>query len=118
MHFNNSKRSPLSPQEGWISDGRHVLLFRPSRWDRWSLPLEVTVEVTVGELLPGSTGAAAEKTTGDQPRGGPQSLERETQTGLAVDSSPMAASAHSVWLKPLSAQQERSCPLACPAQWR
>jgi Protein of unknown function (DUF1651) len=49
MHFNNSKRPPLSPQEGWISDGRHVLHFRPSSWDRWCQLLEVTV----GELLPG-----------------------------------------------------------------
>ncbi len=48
MPTSSSNRPPLSPQEGWISDGRHVLLFRPSRWDRWSLQLEVTV----GELLP------------------------------------------------------------------
>jgi hypothetical protein len=25
MHFNNSKLPPLSSQEGWISDGCHVL---------------------------------------------------------------------------------------------
>ena len=49
MHFNNSKRPPLSPQEGWISDGRHVLNFRPTRWDRWCQQLEVIT----GELLPG-----------------------------------------------------------------
>ena len=41
-------RPPLSPQEGWLSDGRHVLHFRPTLWDRWSQRLEVTV----GELLP------------------------------------------------------------------
>ncbi len=41
-------RPPLSPKEAWISDGRQVLHFRPSRWDRWSQQLEVTV----GELLP------------------------------------------------------------------
>ena len=41
-------RPPLSPREAWISDGRQVLDFRPSRWDRWSQQLEVTV----GELLP------------------------------------------------------------------
>jgi len=41
-------RPPLSPQEAWLSDGRQVLHFRPSRWDRWSQQLEVTV----GELLP------------------------------------------------------------------
>ena len=49
MPSSSSKRPPLSPQEGWISDGRHVLHFRPTRWDRWSQRLEITV----GELLPG-----------------------------------------------------------------
>ncbi len=49
MHLNNSKRPPLSPQEGWISDGRQVLHFRPTRWDRWCQQLEVIT----GELLPG-----------------------------------------------------------------
>ncbi len=38
----------MSPKEAWISDGSQVLHFRPSRWDRWSQQLEVTV----GELLP------------------------------------------------------------------
>jgi hypothetical protein len=41
-------RPPLSPKEAWLSDGRQVIHFRPSRWDRWSQQLEVTV----GELLP------------------------------------------------------------------
>jgi hypothetical protein len=40
---------PLSPQEGWISDGRQVLHFRPRRYDRWSQSLEVTF----GEVMPG-----------------------------------------------------------------
>jgi hypothetical protein len=35
-------------KEAWLSDGRQVLHFRPSRWDSWSQQLEVTV----GELLP------------------------------------------------------------------
>ncbi len=48
MPNSSSKRPPPSPQGGWISDGRQVLHFRPSRWDRWSQRLEVTV----GELLP------------------------------------------------------------------
>ena len=39
---------PSRPQEGWLSDGRRVLHFRPSRWNRWSQLLEVTS----GELLP------------------------------------------------------------------
>jgi len=45
----HQNRPPLSPKEAWLSDGRQVLHFRPSRWDRWSQQLEVTV----GELLPG-----------------------------------------------------------------
>jgi len=43
-----SKRPPLSPKEGWLSDGRHVLHFRPTSYDRWSQALEVTL----GELMP------------------------------------------------------------------
>ena len=41
-------RPPSTPREGWLSDGRRVLHFRPSRWNRWSQLLEVTS----GELLP------------------------------------------------------------------
>ena len=43
------ERSPLSPQEGWLSDGREVLHFQPCRYDRWSQSLEVTF----GEVMPG-----------------------------------------------------------------
>jgi hypothetical protein len=39
---------PLSPREAWISDGRQVLHFRPTVWDRISQRLEITS----GELLP------------------------------------------------------------------
>jgi len=49
MQVGDRKQPPLSPQEGWISDGRHVLHFRPTRWDRWCQQ----VEVITGELLPG-----------------------------------------------------------------
>ena len=42
-------RPPLSPQEGWLSDGRQVLHFRPRRDDRWSQSLEVTF----GEVMAG-----------------------------------------------------------------
>ena len=42
-------RPPLSPREGWVSDGRQVLHFKPLRYDRWSQALEVTL----GELMPG-----------------------------------------------------------------
>jgi hypothetical protein len=41
-------RPPLSPQEGWISDGRQVLHFKPLRYSRFSQALEVTL----GEVMP------------------------------------------------------------------
>ncbi len=50
MHVADRKRRPpLSPKEGWISDGRQVLHFQPRRYDRW----EQTLEVTAGELIAG-----------------------------------------------------------------
>ena len=49
MNVTNSPgRPPLSPQEGWLSDGRQVLHFQPCRYDRWSQALEVTF----GEVMP------------------------------------------------------------------
>lgn len=45
------KVPPLSPAEGWLSDGRRVLHFRPARWDRWCQRLELTS----GEWLPGQS---------------------------------------------------------------
>jgi hypothetical protein len=44
-----SHRVPLTPKEGWLSDGRQVLHFRPTRWERTYQRLEITS----GELLPG-----------------------------------------------------------------
>jgi hypothetical protein len=44
-----SHRVPLTPKEGWLSDGRQVLRFRPTRWERTNQRLEITS----GELLPG-----------------------------------------------------------------
>jgi hypothetical protein len=49
MHVHERKHPPLSPREGWLSDGRQVLHFRPRRYDRWSQSLEVTL----GEVMPG-----------------------------------------------------------------
>ena len=46
-----SLRPPLSPQEGWLSDGRQVLRFTPTRWDRWDRRAQ-ELEITSGELLP------------------------------------------------------------------
>ena len=43
-----NRRPPLSPREGWLSDGRHVLRFRPTRWESKVQRLEITT----GELLP------------------------------------------------------------------
>ena len=48
MSTGTRKRPRLSPREAWISNGRHILHFRPSRWDRWSQRLEITS----GELMP------------------------------------------------------------------
>ena len=39
---------PLSPQEGWPSDGHQVLHFQPCRYYRWSRVLEMTL----GEVMP------------------------------------------------------------------
>jgi hypothetical protein len=42
------RRPLLTPREGWLSDGRHVLRFRPIRWESRVQRLEITT----GELLP------------------------------------------------------------------
>lgn len=41
-------RVPLIPREGWLSNGRQVLRFQPTRWER----LVQRLEITTGELLP------------------------------------------------------------------
>ena len=48
MRIGDRNRPPLSPQEGWLSDGRQVFHFQPCRYDRWSQVLEVTF----GEVMP------------------------------------------------------------------
>ncbi len=48
MSSKPSQRVPLTPREGWLSDGRQVLRFRPARWERDYHRLEITF----GELLP------------------------------------------------------------------
>ena len=50
MHVGDRKRPPLSPREGWLSEGRQALHFRPRRYDRSSQSLEVTF----GEVMAGS----------------------------------------------------------------
>ena len=44
MSARASNGPPLSPKEAWLSDGRQVLHFRPSRWDRWSQRLQLSRE--------------------------------------------------------------------------
>jgi hypothetical protein len=49
MHVSDRKQHPpLSPQGGWLSDGRQVLHFQPCRYDRWSQSLEVVVWIGDG----------------------------------------------------------------------
>jgi hypothetical protein len=43
-----SPRVPLTPKDGWLSDGRQVMRFRPTRWEC----LVYFLEMTSGELLP------------------------------------------------------------------
>ena len=45
----SGKRPLLSPQDGWLSNGRQVLHFRPLHYSRFSQALELTS----GELIPG-----------------------------------------------------------------
>ena len=48
-----SPRVPLTPKEGWLSDGRQVLRFRPTRWERQVQRLEITSgELLAGEPVP------------------------------------------------------------------
>ncbi len=35
------QRIPSVPAEGWLSDGRQLLHFRPVSWERWKQELEV-----------------------------------------------------------------------------
>ncbi len=43
---------PLSPREGWLSDGRQVLRFRPVRYGRFSQALKLTVGVLIHGQAP------------------------------------------------------------------
>ncbi len=36
------QKIPSAPAEGWLSDGRRVLHFKPVIWDRWQQELEIT----------------------------------------------------------------------------
>jgi len=42
-HISRQKmKIPACPAEGWLSDGRRMLQFKPVVWDRWQQELEVT----------------------------------------------------------------------------
>jgi hypothetical protein len=43
------QRIPSAPAEGWLSDGRRVLHFKPAIWNQWLQELEITS----GEWIPG-----------------------------------------------------------------
>jgi hypothetical protein len=36
------QRIPSAPAEGWLSDGRQVLHFKPVIWNQWQQELEIT----------------------------------------------------------------------------
>ena len=48
MFVQRSQKIPSAPAEGWLSDGRWVLHFKPAIWNQWQQQLEITS----GELLP------------------------------------------------------------------
>ena len=49
MHVSKQEaKVPGCPAQGWLSDGRRVLHFKPVVWDRWRQELEVTN----GQVLP------------------------------------------------------------------
>ena len=41
MSGGTRNRPPLSPKEAWLSDGRQVLHFRPTLWERTDQRLEL-----------------------------------------------------------------------------
>ena len=49
MFVQKGQTIPSAPAEGWLSDGRQVLHFKPVRYSRCSQALELTT----GELIPG-----------------------------------------------------------------
>ncbi len=58
-----SPRVPLTPKEGWLSDGRQVLPFLPTHREHTYQRLEINS----GERLPGEQVHAAQEPAGDQP---------------------------------------------------
>jgi hypothetical protein len=47
------QRTPSAPAQGWLSDGRRVLHFKPSIWNQWQQELGITSgQVLPGEVVP------------------------------------------------------------------
>jgi hypothetical protein len=86
-------RPPLSPQEGWISDGRQVLQFKPLRYDRWSQALEVTL----GGVDPWGTGAAAETAQGADAGAGLAGVFAAVDPAEGLNDATVAGSARQHW---------------------
>ena len=47
MFVQKRQKIPSAPAEGWLSDGRQVLHFKPAIWNQWQQELEITS----GQLL-------------------------------------------------------------------
>ena len=53
MFVQKGQAIPSAPAEGWLSDGRQVLHFRPVIWDHWQQELEITSgQLLRDELVP------------------------------------------------------------------
>ncbi len=76
-------RPPLSPQEGWLSDGQQVLHFKPLRYDRWSQALEPGAGGDAGGSDVQRGASPAEAPQGTDTGGGDQALDPEAPAGVA-----------------------------------
>jgi len=123
-----SNRPPLSPKEAWLSDGRQVLHFRPSRWDRWSQQLEVTV----GELLPDQPVPLLKRLSRVNPLGrfattklageGPGCRRRQPGGGDTKSEPPRCQKSDQHWLFVIDTRRQPGWPVPsgnlCPNLWR
>ena len=75
-----NQRPSLTPKEGCLSDGRQVLRFRPSRWERQVQRLEITS----GELLPGEQVPLLKNRREIRRKSTRRSLRRNWTTGIVT----------------------------------
>jgi len=80
MTATDSRQPPLSPKEGRLSDGRQVLRFRPTRWERTYQRLEITS----GELLPGEQVPLLKNRREIRRKSTRRSLRRNWTTGIVT----------------------------------